>query len=166
MNARNQPITLLSGLPESGVPLVKSWLEDAGVRFVVRCGEGWDWLRKVGNGCAVVSSQNLQALPMDHRYRLVFLRRNLGEVVVARLTRLARRGVDPLPAADRMLQRYQRHFRGLCVWLDSSPNVTVLHLCHEDLVRDHDSAVERVSAFLDSRRSPEIELAVRATVIR
>jgi hypothetical protein len=161
--AMNDSIAVLSGLPESGVPLLRSRLEEAGVRFAAPCGEDWSWLREVRDGCAVISSQHLQSLPIDHRYRLVFLRRNLGEVVVARLTRLARRGVDPLPAADRLLQRYQRHFRGLCIWLDSSPNVELLHVSHMDLNRRPAETVSRARAFLRSGWCDADQAAVAMT---
>jgi hypothetical protein len=167
MNPRNQPITLLSGPPESGVPLVKSWLEDAGVRFVpgtgvAPCGEGWDWLNDVGDRCAIVHWQRLESLPIEHRYRLVFLRRNLGEVVVSRLTKLAKRGVDPVPGADRLLHRYQRAFRDLCIWLDSSPNVAVLHITYADFVRDPNAIVHQARDFVASSTT---SLLPTATVV-
>jgi hypothetical protein len=155
MNPRNQPITLLSGLPESGVSLLRSRLEDAGVRFVpgagvASCGEGWNWLNDVGDRCAIVHWQRLESLPIEHRYRLVFLRRNLGEVVVSRLTKLAKRGVDPLPGADRLLHRYQRAFRDLCIWLDGSPNVTVLHINYADLMGDTDAIAHQARDFISA----------------
>jgi len=151
MNPRNQPITLLSGLPESGVSLLYARLAEAGVQFVAPCGgDRWNWTKHAHGRCAVVPWMDLQCLPNHHRFRLVLVRRNLGEVVLARLARLAKRNVDPLPSADRLFHRYQRYFRSLCIALDYSPNVEVLHVSHSDLMRNTDTIVQLVREFMSA----------------
>jgi hypothetical protein len=156
MNPRNQPITLLSGLPESGVSLLHARLAEAGVQFVAPCGRlEWGRYKHAPGQCTVMPWMDLHSLPDIHRFRIVLVRRNLGEVVLARLARLAKRNVDPLPSAERLYHRYQRHFRSLTIELHHSRNIEVLHISHADLMKNTDAVVQLVREFIDASR-PEI----------
>jgi hypothetical protein len=91
----------------------------------------------------------LKSLPDDVAARVVFMRRDLGEVVASQRAMLARSGnpVDVLPP-DRMIEIFQAQVDETLAWALQQPRLRLLEVAHADAIRDPASVASAVDAFL------------------
>ena len=106
-------ITVVSGLPRSGTSLMMQMLEAGGMETVTdgqrapdadnpkgyyelervkRLKEDHAWLAEAEGKALKVVSMLLYDLPADFRYRVLFMERDLDEILSSQRTMLARRG--------------------------------------------------------------------------
>lgn len=109
----------------------KAWLDDAAGRVVK------------------VIHLLMTELPPDRAYRVIFLDRDLHEVVKSQTTMLARSGKagGGLPA-ERLMAVYRSQLQSVHAWLAERPSFEVLTVAHADLIRDAASQAARMNAFL------------------
>ena len=91
----------------------------------------------------------LTELPDDRPYRVVFMQRDLHEVVKSQATMLARSGRagGGLPP-ERLMAVYEQQLKAVDAWLAARPGFGVLRVPYAELVRGPDAWVPRVADFL------------------
>ncbi len=170
-------LTVVSGLPRSGTSLMMQILHAAGVEILhdgKRAAdednpEGyWEWeeirslrdrpeivARAEGKAVKIVSAL-LPSLPPRHRYRIVFMRRPIGEIVASQARMLARRGERPAASADDLAAMQEAHLDRLLARLRKNPRVALLEVDYPELVRNPLPGLERLRGFLgtDFRADP------------
>jgi hypothetical protein len=176
----NTEIIVVSGLPRSGTSLMMQMLAAGGVAVVtdaVRAAdpdnprgylefervktikEDKSWLPAVRGQAVKMVSQLLYDLPADERYRILFMERDLDEMLVSQEKMLQRLN-RPAAPRDQIRRAYVLHLERLHAWLERQGNMAVLHVRYNDVVeRPHDQA-QRVSEFL--RGAAAVEAMVRA----
>jgi hypothetical protein len=92
----------------------------------------------------------LYELPKDYRYRILFMRRNIEEVIASQDTMLRRSGaatgsMDPLVLAH----HFATQLRQVDSWSRQQKNMSVLDVQYADVVRDPTTSASKVAAFLD-----------------
>lgn len=163
-------ITVVSGLPRSGTSLVMQMLAAGGFPVLsdgVRTADddnprGYlefervkslerdqSWLAEADGKAVKIISFLLPKLPAQFEYRVIFLRRNLHEVIKSQETMLARRGQPPGPPADVMKTHFERHLKTVDEWLDKQPNFRVLNCEYGDLIKESRAEAEKIAAFLE-----------------
>ena len=91
----------------------------------------------------------LQYLPNHYDYQVVFMQRNLDEVLQSQQKMLKSLGEQTDKyAPDEMAQQYRNHLRLVMQWLERQPNVSVLYVNHRDVIDDPLTQVARIEAFL------------------
>lgn len=107
------------------------------------------WL--VGSEGKVVKMVHLLLydLPPDRPYRVVFMRRNLGEVIASQKKMLQRHGKPGggLPDAQ-MSKVYEGQLQKLFAWLPTQSNFSVIEVAYGDLLADAPPQVRRLNQFL------------------
>ena len=163
-------ITIVSGLPRSGTSLMMQMLAAGGIPpltdhlrvadesnprgyfefdAVKRLRSDHSWLDLARGHAVKIIHLLLRELPTDRglQYRVIFMRRPLGEVLASQRAMLERQGK---PAADDAL--LAKVFRGQLEqveqWLATAPGFSVLHVEHHALFESAQSTAERVSEFL------------------
>jgi len=113
-----------------------------------------------GKGLKIISFL-LQHLPEDFDYKIVFLRRNLPEVLASQKKMLARRGekVDDV-SDDEMAQMFEAHVAKVERWLAQRPNFDVLYVDHRDAVDDPMQAAAAINQFLGGQLDTKAMAAV------
>jgi len=88
-------------------------------------------------------------LPDDRPYRVVFLDRDLREVVKSQSTMLARsaKSGGALPP-ERLMAVYDAQLKQVHAWLAARPNFAVMTVRHADLIRDASGQARAMNAFL------------------
>lgn len=166
-----QPVVVVSGLPRSGTSMAMKMLEAGGLPLVTDrqreadvdnpkgyfedervkdLGEADDtsWVVEArGRGIKVVSSL-LQHLPRDLNYRLLFMRRNLHEVVASQNKMLERRGETSDTPDERMLELYQSHLRRVSALLRHAPHFRWIDLHYTAVLESPREEAERIRGFL------------------
>lgn len=164
-------ITLVSGLPRSGTSMMMKMLEAGGLSVVtdgIRTAdednpEGYyelervkklesdqSWLPEARGKVVKLISALLKHLPETERFKVVFMRRKMDEILASQKQMLVRRGKPTDVTPDQQLATFfERHLRQVGEWMATRPNVEVLYVSYNDLVQDPAPHAERVAAFLD-----------------
>lgn len=166
------PIIVVSGLPRSGTSMMMKMLEAGGLDVVtdkIRSADednpkgyfeleqvkdldkGGDktWLKTHRGRVVKIISALLKDLPADNWYKVVFMRRNLEEVIASQNKMLVRRGEPTDPASDaKMMENYRNHLRKVEVMVKEQPNVQWLDVSYNDVVSDPRRPAEEVARFI------------------
>jgi hypothetical protein len=96
-----------------------------------------------------IISALLPLLPSSHRYRVVFMRRPLEEVVASQNKMLQRLGREvPSPPKATVIGAFEKHLKELQTWLSRQTNLAVLDVDHKALLDRPQEEASRISAFL------------------
>ena len=164
------PVTVVSGLPRSGTSLAMQMINAGGIPAVTDGQRASDddnprgyfefervkqlrtdkaWLDDAAGKAVKVIHLLLTELPDDRPYRVVFMRRDLREVVRSQSTMLARSGrAGGGLAPERLMAVYGQQLAAVAAWLAERPNFAVLDVPYAELVAAPAGWVPRIDAFL------------------
>jgi LPS sulfotransferase NodH len=168
--AEREPVYVVSGLPRSGTSLAMQMLHAGGIPAVTDGLRTQDddnprgyfefervkqlrtdkaWLDDAAGKAVKVIHLLLMELPDDRPYRVVFMQRDLREVVKSQSTMLARSGRagGGLPP-ERLIAVYEQQLKAVDAWLAARPGFTVLRVPYSELVREPGAWVPQVADFL------------------
>src|SRR5215216_3497926 len=164
-------ITIVSGLPRSGTSMMMKMLVASGLESLtdnIRSSdkdnpEGYfefegvkqlkddhSWLQDARGKCVKIVSAFLKHLPQDSTYKIIFMRRNIEEVLASQQQMLMRRG-EPIDAIsdEKMRQAFQRHLKDLESWLASQPNITLLDINYNEVLANPLPSIQMIRDFLN-----------------
>jgi hypothetical protein len=165
------PVIVVSGLPRSGTSMMMKMLEAGGVPIMtdaIRTADidnpkGYYEYERVkdleketdksyvreGRGKALkVISFLLKELPDDNFYRVVFMRRDLSEVIASQNKMLDRRGENSIDDHEMMAEAYRNHLAAVKILTRQRANFEMLEVRYDQAVKDPAGAVQATSAFL------------------
>ncbi len=162
-------ITVVSGLPRSGTSLLMQMLRAGG--HAILCDEerppdahnprGYfeyrkvrglerdsTWLAEAEGKAVKIVSPLLPRLPERYEYRVIFMRRDLEEVLGSQEQMLTGLGQPAGPSRDVMRAHFERHLRQIEEWLPSRPEIRVFNCSHADVLRSPETLAREIAAFL------------------
>lgn len=166
-----KPIVLVSGLPRSGTSMAmkmlasggmetivdnirtadednpKGYFEDERVKELAEL-EDKTWVRDARGKVIKVVSSLLQYLPQDNLYKVIFMRRNLQEVLASQAKMLIRRGEENSSSDEDMMRMYSSHLDKVKFQLRFRDWFDVLYLDFADVVADPETAARKMNDFL------------------
>jgi hypothetical protein len=182
---RGEPIVVVSGLPRSGTSMMMRMLEAGGLA-ILSDGErtadidnpmGYFELERIkdleketdktylraARGKAVkVISFLIKDLPDENDYRVLFMRRDLDEVLASQQKMIDRLGsADADAAASAMKEAFRNDIARVRVLCRTRPNFSLFEVRYQDAIADPAAASRAVNAFLGGRLD---ETAMRAAV--
>jgi len=164
-------ITVVSGLPRSGTSMMMRMLEAGGIPLLtdslrlpdesnpkgyyefeqvkqMKSGDN-QWISSCRGKAVKIVSPLLQHLPSGHEYRIVLMRRNIGEVLASQREMLARRGEPVDQYGDSIMEElYQKHLTEIGNWLANQPNLKVLYLHYNQILDRPAPPIAQVAQFL------------------
>lgn len=172
------PVVLVSGLPRSGTSMAMKMLAAGGLEVVAdgirtadednprgyfedervkALAESQDrtWLRSARGRAVKVISWLLKDLPADNNYQVVFLRRDLREVLASQGKMLERRQEENAVSDQQMIEIFEGHLWRVDYLFKHSAHLERLELAYADVVADPRRAAERMNAFLGGRLDVE-----------
>lgn len=174
-----EPVILVSGLPRSGTSMLMQMLEKGGLPIVsdkIRTPDednpkGYHelervkeldkstdkrWLRDHRGEVVKIISFLLQDLPQNLNYKVLFMRRNLDEVLRSQNKMLERNGEKGTDATDEKMHRnYDLHLRKVCYKMNRAANFRVIYLDYPDIVADPHREAQRIAEFLNRKLDVE-----------
>jgi hypothetical protein len=168
-------IIIVSGLPRSGTSLMMQMLDNGGVPVVTdhirradqdnprgyyeyervkRIKEDVSWLPESRGKAFKMVSQLLYELPASERYGIIFMERDLDEMLISQEKMLARLNKPSAPRAA-IERAFREHLRKVRGWLAGQVNIEVLSVSYNNLVERPEEEAERVSAFLGGNADKE-----------
>ena len=166
-----KPVVIVSGLPRSGTSMAMKMLEAGGLNSVVDNIRTADednpkgyyedervkdlaemddtsWLREARGKVIKVVSSLLNHLPADNAYKVVFMRRNLQEVLASQAKMLERRGEASHTDDEELSSMYEAHLEKVQFQLRFRQNFDAMYLNYADVVRDPLSQARIMADFV------------------
>ena len=163
-------ITLVSGLPRSGTSLMMQMLEAGGLlplmdetrqadennprgyhelEAVKHTAMDASWLAGAPGRVTKVIHVILRALPPEHKYTVIFMKRRLDEVVASQDVMLDQMKMQGTTLDAQILKiAYAREYERTGAWLSAQPNFRVLEVSFNELFGNPEPIIESVRAFL------------------
>lgn len=166
-----EPIVVVSGLPRSGTSMAMRMLEAAGIAIVadgrrqadednpkgyfelervkdLAQENDWSWLSEARGKAVKIISYLLKELPPDHNYKVLFLRRDLREVLASQAKMLERRGEASDTDDERMVELYENDLWKASYLLKHSPHFETLPIHYREVLEDPLTQAQRIREFL------------------
>ncbi len=166
-----KPVVVVSGLPRSGTSMMMKMLEAAGIEPIVDQHRAADednpqgyyefepvkrleldhaWLAESGGRSVKVVSRLLVHLPGEYRYRIIFMRRRMVEILASHRAMLERRGAQKTqPPDETMNVLFEKHLDEVGHWLQEQENVEVLFVSYNEVLENAAEHVARIGSFLE-----------------
>jgi len=179
----DNPTIIVSGLPRSGTSLMMQMLEAGGVSVfsdnirkadennprgyyeheaVKSIAKNKKWLAQTSGKAVKIVSQLLVHLPAKYNYKVIFMLRDLPEIVISQHKMLVRAGKhreDVYPGKLEII--YKNHLLKANGWLKSNHNAAVLYVNHQDAINNPFETAEKIKQFLGI----ELDIVKMASVI-
>ena len=165
-------ITIVSGLPRSGTSMMMKMLEAGGLPVLVdnirtadednpkgyyeyepvkKTSHDALWLEDARGKVVKMISAFLKHLPMDHAYKIVFMLRNLDEILASQRQMLIRRGEPTDKVSDEKLaDMFKDHLEKVEQWLTEQPNMDVVFVSYNEALGAPAQYAHQVNEFLDN----------------
>ena len=164
-------VIIVSGLPRSGTSMMMKMLEAGGLEVMTDNERHADidnpkgyfefeavknleidpdksWVRKARGKVLKVISHLLRELPADNSYRILFMRRNLDEVIASQNKMLDHRG-ESNPVEDKKAKElFRKHIINTKVLVRTRPNLEMMEVRYTDVLEQPEVFAQRVNEFL------------------
>ncbi len=167
----NDTITIVSGLPRSGTSMMMSMLEAGGLAAltdgirtadednpkgyyeferVKKIKQDTAWLDDAKGKVVKMISQLLLDLPATYQYRVVFMRRNIDEVLASQKQMMVRRGTvkEGGPSDKEMGDMLLKHVDHVLHWMDKQPNIKYVTVSYNEMVKDAKDSIAKINQLL------------------
>jgi len=165
-----QPIVVVSGLPRSGTSMMMKMLAEGGLSTVTDAIRAADddnpngyfefervkqmtagdraWLDESGGKVVKVISALLEHLPAGYSYKVIFMEREIREVLASQKKMLDNRGEQNKVTDAEMEEQYRAHLAAVKPWLARQPNMDVLYVGYNAMMSDPEPYCHRIVEFL------------------
>jgi sulfotransferase family protein len=165
----HRPIIVVSGLPRSGTSMMMKILAEGGLpviadqsriadednpngyfelEMVKQMAEGnVAWLADAGGKAVKVISGLLEHLPQGYSYKVIFMEREIKEILASQRKMLAHRNEELKSNDGEIEQQFQRHLSALKPWLARRPNMEVLYVSYNALLAYPEPLCRRLIEF-------------------
>lgn len=179
------PIYVVSGLPRSGTSMLMRMVAAAGIppltdqqrqadednplgyfelEAVKTTRSDPSWLDDAPGKVVKVIHALLKDLPPAHQYRIIFMHRDLDEVLASQRTMLGRSGKTGASISPEALKRiFAAQYQSVRAWAAAQPHCACLDVRHHDVIHDPAAEAARIAEFLGR---PESAAAMAACVDR
>lgn len=166
-------IILVSGLPRSGTSMMMQMLEAGGIELIVdhirkadednpkgyyefektkQLDNDSSWIENACGKAVKVISMLLYQLPMNKKYKIIFMTRKMDEVLTSQNKMLKRRGQLADSVDDQvMAEKFDKHLKKISNWLNKQKNMETIFISYNDVISSPMEQSKKISRFLDDR---------------
>jgi hypothetical protein len=164
-----QPVVVVSGLPRSGTSMMMKILSEGGLPIVTdelreadpdnpngyfeletvkqMAAGNTAWVAQAGGKAVKVISALLEFLPAGSSYKIVFMEREIQEILASQRKMLERRNEASAVEDARMAEKFRQHLSTIKPWLARQPHMDVLYISYNALMADPEPHCRRVIDF-------------------
>ena len=168
--SRPQPVIVVSGLPRSGTSMMMKMLAEGGLQVLTDAARAADednpngnfelevvkqlaegrqeWLAEAGGKLVKVISALLEHLPADRQYKVLFMERQIPEILASQRKMLARRNETSAVSDAEMEAQFREHLKAIKYWLARQPNMDVMYVDYNRMMADPDEYCPKIADFL------------------
>jgi hypothetical protein len=174
---KEKPIIIVSGLPRSGTSMMMQMLKQGGFEIVSdglrqadennpkgyyefekvkEMDKDDSWLPKCRGKVIKIVSVFLSKLPDSYRYKVIFMRRDMQEILASQRKMLVRLQKDPNDVDEKKLvQQYNKHLDQIQHWLNGKKNFDVFYVDYRDALNRPEEYAIQIQSFLDMELNTE-----------
>lgn len=162
-----EDIIIVSGLPRSGTSLMMQMLSAGGQEPLIDEKRKADkhnpkgyfeyekvkslhrdnsWLHQAENKVMKVVSPLLKHLDPQYRYKIIFMKRDLNEIVTSQQIML---GKDTKTYPTALYNAYQRELANTARWVNNNPGVEIKYIDYKKLIFNPHTTVKEIVTFLN-----------------
>jgi len=170
-----EPIVIVSGLPRTGTSLMMQLLHAGGVPVLSDSHRAPDvsnprgyfeyekvkwlpadasWLAEACGQALKVIAQLVPFLPRGFQYQVIFMQRDMDEVIHSQTTMIEKLGKSPAADFHALALAFERHLAAARDFINHHPQTTTENVDYHELVTSPDTVVERLIKFL---RRPNLD---------
>lgn len=172
-------IVVVSGLPRSGTSLMMQILEAGGIEPLTDHERAADvdnpkgyyefervknlkegdttWLQNAKGRAVKIITALLISLPEDYTYDVIFMRRDMDEILASQKNMLLRRGEDANKVSNEaMAAGFQQHLKGVFEWMGRQKNLRYIEVSFNLLVTKPKGEIDRLGDFLGRELDLEV----------
>jgi hypothetical protein len=165
-----QVVTIVSGLPRSGTSMMMKMLEAGGMQVltdhirtadednpkgyyeferVKQIEHDQAWLPDAQGKVVKMISALLKHLPATYTYKVIFMRRNIEEILASQRQMLIRRG-EPTDAVgdEKLTELFGLHLQQVMTWIDKQPNFDVVYVDYNQILESPVEQAKKVNQFM------------------
>lgn len=177
MNNIKGTITIVSGMPRSGTSMMMQMLAAGGLEILtdnIRANDennpkGYleyqkvkslasdnTWLHEGQNKVIKVIAQLLQHLPSNYQYKVIFMEREMEEIIQSQQIMLGKKAevekkIYPTALAD----TFKKQLEKTRSWIKAHPQFEVIYVPYTDVITNPTEVIENLSLFLDADLNTE-----------
>jgi hypothetical protein len=163
-------VIVVSGLPRSGTSMMMNMLAAGGVPVVSdsirnadednpngyfefepvkQLSEGQnEWLAEADHKAVKIVSALLEYLPASHHYKILFMERDIKEILASQSKMLNRRKEESKISDAEMESQFHKHLADIKYWLSRQPNMEVLYVDYKLLITNPDNYCPRIADLI------------------
>ena len=107
-----------------------------------------EWLAAAGGKVVKVISALLEHLPSEYTYKVIFMEREIKEILASQKKMLAHRNEESKIDDAEIEAQFRRHLSVVKPWLVRQPNMEVLYVSYNEMMRDAAPICKRLVDFL------------------
>jgi hypothetical protein len=164
-----EPVVVVSGLPRSGTSMMMKMLAEGGLPIVTDRLREADpdnpngyfeletvkqmasgnvaWLAEAGGKTVKVISALLEYLPAEYSYKVIFMEREIQEILASQRKMLARRNETTAGDDGQMAEKFRTHLSAIKPWLARQPHMEVMYISYNAMMADPEPHCRRVIEF-------------------
>ena len=163
---KKDQIVLVSGLPRSGTSLMMQMLDKAGIDIltdgkrtadqsnpkgyyeyepVMSIHKDNSWLGEAKNKSVKVVAPLLKHLDPKYRYKIIFMKRDLYEIIKSQQKMLGR-NADVLPM--KLFDAFKKQLQTVDIWKDREPGIELIYVDYSELFDKPDALIDKVEQFI------------------
>jgi hypothetical protein len=118
------------------------------------------WLRNANGKAVKVISTWLEYLPQAYSYKIIFIERELKEILASQKKMLDHRGEIPKVNDNELERQFRTHLTAIKPWLVRQPNIEALYINYNALISSPEPFCQRIIEFLGIPLNEQKMLAV------
>lgn len=168
--AEKQKVVVVSGLPRSGTSMMMKMLSAGGLSMVTdnqrkadddnpngyfevelskRLKDGEvDWIEHAQGKAVKVISYLLEFLPEDLTYDILFMDREISEILASQKKMLQRRNEQNPISDEEMGDQFRSHVKAVKYWVARRPNMRVLYVSYNQMMHEPEILCASIVEFL------------------
>lgn len=169
-SAKNGVITIVSGLPRCGTSMMMQMLEAGGMPIMTdnirkpdvdnprgyyefekakEIKEDSSWMKDCFGKAFKMVSALLYFLPEDNAFKVIFMKRDMQEMLASQKMMLERLGQNDNNLSDEeMAQKFAKHLQKVVDWLAEQDNIDTIFIDYNEVIQDPNENVKSVNRFL------------------
>jgi tetratricopeptide (TPR) repeat protein len=177
ISANEQPILVVSGLPRSGTSVMMQMLESGGVPIFTDGERVADennpkgyyeheavkkihienkWLHEAKGKVVKIVAPLVYTIPSTHSYKVIFMLRDLNEIVDSQHKMLVRNGkIKESDFSAGIEVNYMNYLNRVHPWIEKNKNIALLFVRYDRLISDTESEIQRIVEFIGMELNTE-----------
>ncbi len=163
-------IVIVSGLPRSGTSMMMQMLDQGGMEIfsdglrqpdennpkgyyehelVKSLARNKSWLKDATGKAIKIISHLLMELPAQYQYKIIFMERDLDEVLMSQHKMLIRDGKAKDGAINlKLVNAFKQNLERIKIWAPKQSHVEIIYVSHKNMINNPMEELKKVNQFL------------------